>query len=106
MANRKEIEKRIFHIISYIDQEKTLKPLIWSIKLFSLEELLQFLEFLETWDYKPIYLLLDKKIKEYINITKEIKQIKINNKIQKIKNNEVLEKEEEEKHLEKLLLTF
>jgi len=48
MAERKQLEDRILQIIAYIDQDKTLKPLVGSIKLFSTEELLQLLEFLET----------------------------------------------------------
>jgi predicted patatin/cPLA2 family phospholipase len=106
MANRKQIEDRILQIISYIDQENMLTPLIWSIKLFSLEELLQLLKFLETWDYKPIYTLVDQKIKEYIIITKEIKQIKIKNKIYCIKQEELNELENEEQNLDKLLLAI
>jgi len=103
MADRKKVEVRILNIISYIDQDKKLQPLIWSIKFFSLEELLQLLNFLETWDYTTIFLLLDKKIKEYMLIMKEIKQIKITNKMDKVKNNEKNEKEEEKKELEMLL---
>ena len=99
MANRKEIEDRILQIISYIDQDKMLQPLVWSIKLFSTEELLQLLEFLETWDYKPIYILLDKKIKEYLTIMEEIKQIQIWEKMKNFK-----QKEEEEKKQENIVL--
>ena len=103
MADRKQIEERILQIISYIDHDKMLIPLVGSLKLFSLEELLQLKEFLETWDYKPIYLLLDKKIKEYLIIVKEIKQIQIRKKMDKIKNDEISEKNKEEQNLEKIL---
>jgi hypothetical protein len=48
MANRKQIEERILHIIAYIDHDKMLQPLVGSIKLFSTEELLQLKDFLET----------------------------------------------------------
>jgi len=99
MVNRKQVEDRILHIISYIDQEKTLQPLVWSINLFSTEELLHLLEFLEKGDYKPIYILLDKKINEYLKIMKEIKQIKIWEKMKNFK-----QKEEEEKQQEKIIL--
>ena len=34
MAERKQIEDRILQIIAYIDQDKMLEPLVWSIKLF------------------------------------------------------------------------
>ena len=103
MADRKQIEERILQIICYIDYDKMLIPLVGSLKLFSLEELLQLKEFLETWDYKPIYLLLDKKIKEYLIIVKEIKQIQIRKKKEKIKNDEISEKSKEEQNLEKIL---
>jgi len=95
MANRKEVEERILQIISHIDQNKMLTPLVWSLKLFSLEELLQLKIFLETWDYKPIYILVDKKIKEFLNIMEEIKQIKIWEKLKKHKEKEKNEKNEE-----------
>jgi len=95
MANRKEVENRILQIISHIDQNKMLTPLVWSLKLFSLEELLQLKEFLETWDYKPIYILVDKKIKEYLAVMEEIKQIKIWNKMKDVKQQEKEEQENE-----------
>jgi len=104
MANRKEIEDRILHIISYIDQDKMLQPLKWTIKLFSLEELLQLKDFLETWDYKPIYILLDNKIKEYLEINEEIKQIRIWSKMWIVKEEENKEKKEEEIELENMLV--
>ena len=103
MANRKEIEDRVLQIISYIDQEKMLQPLVWSIKLFATEELLQLKDFLETWDYKPIYILLDNKIKEYLEVLEEIKQIKIWYKMKKVKDNEKNERKEEELGLESML---
>jgi hypothetical protein len=103
MANRKEIEERILQIISYIDQNKMLTPLAWSLKLFSLEELLQLKIFLETWDYKPIYLLLDSKIKEYLNLIEEIKQIKIWDKMKIIKEKEKEEIQNEQLDIDALL---
>ncbi len=103
MANRKEIEDRILHIISYIDLDSMLQPLIWSLKLFTLEELLQLKIFLETWDYKPIYLLLDKKIKEYLEVIQEIKQIKIWNKMKQVNLTEKEEREQEQVWLENML---
>ena len=103
MAERKQIEDRILQIIAYIDQDKMLEPLVWSIKLFWTEELFQLLDFLENWDYKPIYLLLDKKIKEYLGIIKEIKQIKIWDKIKNFKKIESEERKEETILLENML---
>ena len=103
MANRKEIEERILHIISYIDLDNMLQPLVWSLKLFSTEELLQLKDFLETWNYKPIYLLLDKKIKEYLQIMEEIKQMKIWDKMKTVKQKEFEEREQEQVWLENML---
>ncbi len=103
MASRKQIEERILQIISYINQEKTLEPLIWSLKLFSLEELLKLKEFLENWNYKPIYILLDKKIKEYLDIMKQIKQIKIENKMKNIKKQEEKEDKLEQINIDNLI---
>lgn len=104
MAQRKQIEDRILQIIAYIDQDKMLQPLVGSIKLFSIEELLQLLDFLETWNYKPIYLLLDKKIKEYLSIMEEIKHIKIQEKVKNLKKIENKEKIQNEKILEDILV--
>ena len=103
MVERKQIEDRILQIIAYIDHDKMLQPLVGSLKLFSTEELLQLLDFLETWDYKPIYILLDKKIKEYLEIMKEIKQIKIWEKIKDFKEEEEEERKEDSLVLDNML---
>ncbi|MDQ7009179.1 MAG: hypothetical protein Q9M94_02715 [Candidatus Gracilibacteria bacterium] len=103
MANRKHIEERILQIIAYIDQDRMLQPLVGSIKLFLTEELLQLLSFLETGDYKPIYLLLDKKIKEYLSVMEEIKQIKIGAKMKNFKDEESEERKSEKISLENML---
>jgi len=103
MANRKQIEDRILHIIAYIDLDKMLQPLVWSLKLFATEELLQLKSFLETWDYKPIYILLDNKIKEYLGIMEEIKQIKIWDKMKSFKEEENKERESEKISLDTML---
>ena len=99
MTDRKEIENRILDIISYIDQDKTLEPLFWDLKLFSLEELLELKSFLETWDYDSMYSLLSKEIKEYSYIVKEIEQIKIWEKMLKVKDKEYQEKIKETEKL-------
>ena len=103
MANRKQIEDRILQIIAYIDQDNMLQPLVGSLKLFSTEELLQLLDFLETWDYKPIYKLLDKKIKEYLWIMEEIKQMKIWEKMKNFKKEEEQDRKNEEINLDTML---
>ena len=103
MATRKQIEDRILQIIVYIDQDNMLQPLVGSLKLFSTEELLQLLDFLETWDYKPIYILLDKKIKEYLWIMEEIKQMKIWEKMKNFKQEEDKERKEDSLVLDNML---
>lgn len=103
MNNRKETEREILHIISYIDSENTLQPLVWSLKFFWTEELFQLLSFLKTWNYKPIYILLDKKIKQYLEIKQEIKWIQIWNKMNYFKEKEKSEKKQENINLEKIL---
>jgi hypothetical protein len=103
MADRKQTEDRVLHIINYIDQDKMLKPLVGSLKLFSTEELLQLLEFLETWDYKPIHILLDNKIKEYLALMSEIKQKSIQEKMAKVKKQEFEERKKEVFWLNNLL---
>jgi hypothetical protein len=104
MDDRKKIEDRILHIVSYIDQDQMIKPLIWSLELFSLEELLQLKDFLENWDYKPIYILLDSKIKKYLSLIEEIKQVKIWTNMIKVKDKENQEKFVEQTDLENLLV--
>jgi hypothetical protein len=74
-----------------------------NIKLFSLKELEQLLEFLETWNLKPIYKLIDKKYKEYLWLIEELKSIYIHKKINKNKTQEVKERKIEEQELNNLL---
>jgi hypothetical protein len=104
MATRKEIEDRILHIISHINSKQMLNPLYWNLKLFSSEELLPLLDFLETWNYSPIYILLDKKRKEYLAIGKQIRQIHIWDKMNILKDKEKKEKQSENEKIEKMLI--
>lgn len=103
MNNREQIEKRIFEILEYIDKDKRIKSLFINIKLFSTKELFQLLNFLETWEYKSLYILLDKKIEEYLNIIKRIKQIKIWKKVTSFKEVELEERKKESVFLENIL---
>lgn len=98
LENRKEIEDKILKIITYIEQHTLEFPLKQNIKLFSLKELKQLLEFLESWDLTPLYHLLDEKIKEYKWIMEEIKMIKIwkKKKIKQLMEESEHKKEEEE----------
>ena len=99
MTDRKEIENRILNIISHIDEDKTLEPLYWNLELFSLDELLELKDFLETWEYDSMYSLLSKEIKEYSSIVKEIEQVKIWEKMLKVKDKEYQEKIKETEEL-------
>jgi len=104
-TDRKLIENRIFQLISYIKQDSLLLPLKQNISMFSLRELLDIQNFLETWKLNIIYNLLDKKYKEYLGIIEELKNIRIKNSMNKQKNIEEKEREKEELNLE-LLIEF
>jgi hypothetical protein len=61
------------------------------------------LEFLETWNLKPIYILIDKKIQEYLWLLEELKSIKIRNKMNLFKEQEKKEQEKEQIELNTLI---
>ena len=96
--NRQDIENRILDILTYIDNDTLAFPLKQNISLFSLKELEQLLEFLESWKIEIIYNFLDTKYKEYLLLIEELKRIKIKiNKDQKIlEENKERKKEKEE----------
>ena len=102
-TNKQNIEKRILDILTYIENNTLAFPLKQNINLFSLKELEQLLEFLESWNLKPIYVLIDLKYKEYIWLMEELKTIKIQNKLNKKKKLELMERKEEQKELNNLL---
>jgi len=104
MKTRKEIEDRILQIISYIDYNKTLSPILWSIKLFSIEELLQLNNFLEKEDYNSMYKLLDKNIKELLEVKERINKELISEKMISIKKREIKERKIEQVSLENILV--
>jgi len=101
--NRQNIEKRILNILTYIENNTLAFPLKQNIKLFSLKELEQLLEFLETWNFEPIYKLIDKKYKEYLWLIEELKSIKIKNKMSWFKEDEKREKQQEQIELDTLI---
>ena len=101
--NRQNIEKRILNILTYIENNTLAFPLKQNIKLFSLKELEQLLEFLETWNFEPIYKLIDKKYKEYLWLIEELKSIKIRNKMSWFKEDEKKEKQQEQIELDTLI---
>ena len=101
--NRQNIEKRILNILTYIENNTLAFPLKQNIKLFSLKELEQLLEFLESWNLEPIYKLIDKKVKEYLWLIEELKSIKIKKKMIWFKEEEKKEKQKEQIELNTLI---
>ena len=101
--NRQNIEYKIFNILTYIENKTLAFPLKQNISLFSLKELKQLLEFLETWNLKPIYILIESKYKEHLWLLEEFKTIKIQKKVNKKQKEEKNEKEIEEKELNELI---
>ena len=102
-TTRKIIEDEVLNILIYIENKSIQLPIKQSIKLLTLNELEQLLNFLKTWNYKLIYDLLDKKYKEHLWLIEELKNIKIKEKMIKVKQEESNEKLEQEKLLNTLL---
>lgn len=102
-TNKENIKKRILDILTYIENNTLAFPLKQNISLFSLKELEQLLEFLETWNLKPIYKLIDNKYKEYLWLIEELKTIKIKKKIDWYKIEETSEKEKDKQELNTLI---
>lgn len=102
-TDRQIIENRIFEILTYIENNTLEFPLKQNIKLFSLEEVNKLLEFLETWNYKYIYTLLDKKLKEIMWLKEELKMIRVWEKKKKKLYEEAKEQEIEQQELEQLI---
>ncbi len=93
------IEKRILNILKYINHPIK-QRLQENMGLFSLQELSQILEFLETWSLNPIYDFLEDKKKEYIDIINSLKVRKKYVTLSNIKLKERLEMESEQKEIE------
>lgn len=91
---RLQTETRIFKILEYINHPiiPTLKA---SLELFSLRELSQILDFLETGSLSPIQQFLTEKIQEYKTLLEEIKMKKAFSKLQGHKIKEKVEREKE-----------
>ena len=102
-TNRENIEIKVLNILTYIENKTLAFPLKQNISLFSLKELEQLLEFLETWNLKSIYILIDYKYKEYLWLLEELKTIKIQKEVNKRKIQEKEEKEKEKQELQNLL---
>lgn len=103
LTERQIIESRILKILNYINHP-IVKILEKNLSLFSLLELSQINEYLETWSLNPIYQFLEDKQKEYKDIINNNKIINNNLNLQNIKLKERLEIENEKKEMD--LLNF
>lgn len=97
--NREQIEQKILYILKYINHPITEK-LDKNLSLFSLQELSQILQFLETGSLNPIYDFLEDKKREYMDIINSLKVRKRYVTLSNIKLKERLEMESEQKEIE------
>lgn len=74
-TQRNKIEERISFILTYSKHPNT-EAIIQSFSLFSIKELIQLLQFLETGKHDSIHTFLEEKRLEYLQILEEIKQKK------------------------------
>lgn len=100
---REKVIKRISEIISFTRNKKLEFLLENNIWLFSNNELEKLLDFLENWNLRPIYELLDQKYKEYLWIIEEVKQLKIKTKTKQKLLEEEKEQKKEKIEIEQLL---
>jgi hypothetical protein len=91
--NRNILEEKIFKIIWYMNNKNLEFVLKKNINFFWNWELIQLLDFLESWKIEILYKFIDNKYKEYLQIIQEIKQYKIKKEINKKIE---IEKQEEE----------
>lgn len=103
--NRDETIKEVFNILSFVDS-KLSDMLTNNINIWSTKELSQILEFLKTWDLKPIYDFLEDKKQEYLSMISEIKWKKRLSNLNDIKIREKLELEQEKQDLENIDFNF
>lgn len=103
--NREQIEQKILYILRYINHPITEKLEI-NLSLFSLIELSQIQDFLETWNLNPIYDFLEDKKEEYLDIINSLKIKKRYANLNGIKIKERLEKEKENKEIELIDFNF
>jgi len=99
MVERKNLEFRILKILKFINHP-IIETLEKNLGLFSIRELLQISEYLETWSLNPIHQFLEDKQKEYKDIINNIKIIKNYSNLWEIKLKERLETEKEQKEIE------
>ena len=96
------METRIFTILEYINHP-VIPALKHNLELFSVKELSQILEFLETWSLNSIHQFLQEKIQEYKGILEELKMKKTFSKLKNHKIRELVEREQEEAEAEDMI---
>ena len=99
---RLQVETRIFKILEYI-HHPIIPALKQNLELFSVKELGQILDFLETWSLNPIQQFLTEKIQEYKWLLEELKMNKAFSKLKNHKISEKLEREQEEAEAEEMI---
>lgn len=99
---RTQVETRIFKILEYITHP-IIPTLRKNLELFSVRELSQILDFLETWSLNPIQQFLSEKIQEYKWLLEELKMNKTFSKLKIHKMKELEEREVEESEAEEMI---
>jgi hypothetical protein len=100
---REKLEKKILEIIHFLDNDELLWLFEWKIDTFSIKELEQINDFLDTWEIASIYKFLEENIKEHTRLLQELKNIKIKKKTLIKLEEESKEQEKEEEDIEQLL---
>jgi hypothetical protein len=100
---REELEKKIIEILRSLGDSELLWLFEWKVNTFSTRELEQIYDFLNTWWIASIYKFLEEKIKEYVGLLQELKNIRIvKKKLAKLEE-ESREQKKEEEEVEELL---
>lgn len=98
-AERQKLELRILHVLKFINHPIVI-TLEKNLSLFSMKELTQIDEYLETGSLNPIYKFLEDKQKEYIAILNRLKVIKRYSHLNNLKLKERLEVTNEQHEIE------
>lgn len=105
MSQRSEIEARILKILHYINHP--IAPnLEQNLSLFSLKELTQIHDYLETGSLNPIYKFFEEKQQEYLSIINTLKINKRYETLNSIRVKEKLEIEQEKEEIEMITFDF
>lgn len=99
LIERQKLEFRILKILKFINHP-VVQTLEKNLGLFSMRELSQISEYLETWSLNSIHQFLEDKQKEYIDIINNFKIIKKYSSLKQIKIKERLENENEQKEID------